>query len=127
MKEYILSDGAAVMIKSYEEWLYDRIHMTEDEFYSRLNKNRAYFHYKQEQPGEVIKSYRDKYNRYVDRIHLDHMSLTFAEYFEAYEGHTPTTFHEMCDSTGVTHAEEMKWLAWIEKKYEEHENNLVPF
>lgn len=127
MKEYTLSDGTAVMIKSYEEWLYDRIHMTEDEFYSKLNRNRAYFHYKQEYPEEVIKFYQNEYSRYVDRIHLDHILLTFTEYLEAYEGHTPASFHEMCDATGLSHAEEMKWLEWIREKWEKHENNIVLF
>lgn len=127
MKSYTLSDGATVMIKSFEEWLYDRIHMTEDEFYARLDKNRAYFHYRQEQPEEVIKFYRNEYSRYVDRIHLDHMSLTFSEYLEAYEGHTPESFHKMCDGTGLSHEEESRWLAWINEKWQKHENNLVPF
>lgn len=122
-----MSDGTTVKIKSYEEWLYDRIHMTENEFYAKLNKSRAYFHYKQEQPGEVIKYYRNEYSRYVDRIHLDHISLTYTEYFEAYEGHTSDSFHEMCAATGATHAEETKWLEWIREKWQEHENNIVPF
>lgn len=127
MKEYILSDGAAVTIKSYEEWLYDRIHMTEEEFLAKLNKNRAYFHYRQEQPEEVIKLYRNKYSRYVDRIHLDHMPLTFSEYLEAYEGHTPSSFHLMCEATGISKKEESLWLAWIKRKYQQHENNIIPF
>lgn len=124
MKEYTLSDGAAVKIKSYEEWLFDRIHMTEEEFFAELERTRTY---RQEQPEEVIKFYRNEYSRYVDRIHLDHISLTYSEYLEAYEGHTPASFHEMCDSTGATHAEEIKWLEWIREKWEKHEDNLIPF
>ena len=127
MKEYILSDGTAVMIKSYEEWLYDRIHMMENEFLAKLEKNYAYFHYKQEQPEEVIRFYRNEYSRYVDRIHLDHISLTYSEYLKAYEGHTPASFDDMCDATGATHAEKMKWLEWIREKWEKHENNIIPF
>lgn len=124
MKEYTLSDGAAVMIKSYEEWLYDRIHMTEEEFLAELKRTSAY---RQEQPEGVIRFYRNEYSRYVDRIHLDHISLTFSEYLEAYEGHTSASFHEVCEGTGLSHAEEMKWLAWISDKWQEHENNLIPF
>lgn len=122
-----MPDGETVTIKDYEEWLHDRIHMTEAEFLAKLKKNYAYYHYKQEYPEAVIKYYRREYSRYVDRIHLDHIPLTFLEYLESYEGHTPATFHEMCVSTGVSDAEEMKWLAWIRRKWQDHENNLTPF
>lgn len=124
MKEYTLSDGAAVRIKCYEEWLSDRIHMTEEGFLAELERTRTY---RQEQPEEVIKFYRSEYSRYVDRIHLDHISLTYSEYLEAYEGHTPASFHIMCEGTGLSHAEEMKWLAWIREKWQKHEDNVIPF
>ena len=40
MKGYTLSDGTAVTIKSYEEWLWDRIHMTENTFREKLEKRK---------------------------------------------------------------------------------------
>lgn len=58
---------------------------------------------------------------------LDNTSLTFLEYMKAYEGHTPETFHKMCDMTGMGSREEASALAWIRRKWQEHEDNIIPF
>lgn len=128
MKEYTLSDGTTVKIKSYEEWLLDNIHMTEDEFKEKLEQRKEPLYIDQWWPADkVIEFYHNKYRRYVDRIHLDHISLTFSEYLEAYEGHTPESFHEMCAATGLDYRNESRWLEWIRNDWEKHENNLIPF
>ena len=128
MKEYTLSDGTTVTIRSYEEWLWDRIHMTEDVFREELEKRKnPFFEDKYWPTDKVIEIYRNKYRGYVDRIHLDHMSLTFREYFEAYEGMTFDQFHEMCAGTGVSRIDETAWFESIRKALEEHENNIIPF
>lgn len=128
MKEYTLSDGTAVTIKSYEEWLWDRIHMTENTFREKLDKRKKPLFEDRYWPTDnVIGLYHDKYRQYVDRIHLDHMSLTFPEYFEAYEGHTFDLFHEMCAETGLSRADETAWYESIRKAWEGHENNIIPF
>lgn len=128
MKEYTLSDGTAVTIKSYEEWLWDRMHMTENTFREKLAKRKKPLFEDRDWPADkVIGLYHDKYRQYVDRIHLDHMSLTFPEYLEAYEGHTSDTFHEMCVGTGLSRTDETAWHESIRKAWEEHENNIIPF
>lgn len=128
MKEYALSDGTTVTIKSYEEWLRDGIHMTEDAFREKLEKRKKPLFETEWDPMEkVIELYRNKYRQYMDRIHLDHMSLTFQEYIEAYEGLTFDEFHEMCVKTGTSRADETAWLESIRKAWEKHENNIIPF
>lgn len=128
MKEYTLSDGTTVTIRSYEEWLWDRIHMTEDVFREKLEKRKKpFFEDKYWLTDKVIEIYCNKYRGYVDRIHLDHMSLTFREYFEAYEGMAFNEFHEMCAGTGVSRIDETAWFESIRKAWEEHENNIIPF
>ena len=128
MNEYTLSDGTAIIIKSYEEWLQDRIHMTEEEFRIKLGKRKEpLFKDKWWPVDKVIEIYHNKYRQYVDRIHLDHISLTFSEYLESYEGRTAASFHEMCAATGAGAKEENRWLEWIRNDWEKHENNLIPF
>ncbi|EOS49374.1 hypothetical protein C809_01604 [Lachnospiraceae bacterium MD335] len=124
MKEYTLSDGTLVMIKTYEEWMQDRMHMTEEEFRAELDRTACY---RPEGTDDVINLYRNKYREYVDRIHLDHISLTVLEYLKAYEGHTPATFHEMCVATGLSRTDETAWLESIRQAWEQHEDNIIPF
>lgn len=126
--EYPLSSGGTVEIKSYEEWLYARCRMTEEEFRTRLDARPARFvKYGFEQTDAVIGRYRSFYSRYVDRIHLGHIPLTFLEYLESYEGHTPSSFHAMCAAAGMARNQEDDWMECIKKAWEEHENNLIPF
>ena len=128
MKEYTLSDGTAVMVKSYEEWLWDCTGMTEEELRIKLDQRKEpRFICKWWATDKIMEHYHDEYRRYVDLIHLDHISLTFIEYLEAYEGHTVNSFHEMCAATGAGGKDEKKWLEWIKRKWEKHEENIIPF
>lgn len=56
--------------KTFDEWLVNRIGMTEKEFRTELEKNAAYLHYRDEYPDAVIECYKRKRREEMDIIEI---------------------------------------------------------
>ena len=59
---------AAKIYKTFDEWLINRLGMTEQELRRALEKNLPYYNYEIERPDAVIACYKKKYREEKDII-----------------------------------------------------------
>ena len=116
---------AAKIYKTFDEWLFNRLDMTEQELRCALEKNLPYYNYEIERPDAVIACYKKKYREEKDIIASENIDLTFLEWMQIYEHHTPATFHEMCIGTGISSREETLFMDYLKKKYKQRCESLL--
>lgn len=116
---------AKKIYKTFDEWLVNRLGMTEQEFRYELEKSLPYYNYEFERPDAVIAIYKKKYREEIDIIALGNVDLAFPEWMQIYEHHTPATFHEMCVGTGVSSREEILFMDYIKKKWKQRHELLI--
>lgn len=122
---------ATKIYSTFDEWLVNRLGMTERDFRRELEKHLPYYNYEIERPDAVIAIYKRKYREESDIVASENIDLTFLEWLQVYRHHTPTTFHDMCVSTGVSSREETLFMETLKRQWEEHQAraalNNVPF
>lgn len=111
--------------KNFDEWLLDRLGMTEQQLRKELEKNVAYYHYDSERPDAVIECYRRKYRHDVDVIGCEGIDLTFLEWFEVFYGQTPSRFHQLCVATGTSARDETISMSYFHRRWEERRELLM--
>ena len=116
---------AAKIYKTFDEWLINRLGMTEQELRRALEKNLPYYNYEIERPDAVIACYKKKYREEKDIIASENIDFTFLEWMQVYEHHTPATFHEMCIGTGISSREETLFMDYLKKKYKQRRELLL--
>lgn len=114
-------------ILPFDEWLFRRLGMTEKELRAALEKSLPWYHYESERPDAVIACYRRKHREEMDIIASEGIDYTFREWMQVYVRHTPETFHEMCDGTGMTPREEARCMNYLIKKWKKRREALNPF
>lgn len=122
---------ATKIYRTFDEWLVNRLGMTEQDFRRELEKHLPYYNYEIERPDAVIAIYKRKYREEKDIIASENIELTFLEWLQVYKHHTPATFHDMCVGTGVSSREETLFMETLKRQWEEHQAraalNNVPF
>lgn len=122
---------AEKIYSTFDEWLVNRLGMTEQDFRRELEKHLPYYNYEMERPDAVIAIYKRKYREEMDIIASENIDLTFLEWLQVYKHHTPATFHEMCVGTGVSSREETLFMETLKRQWEERQErialNNVPF
>lgn len=115
---------AAKIYRTFDEWLVNRLGMAEQDFRRELEKRLPYYHYEIERPDAVIVIYKRKYREENDIIASENIDLTFLEWLQVYEHHTPESFHKMCAGTGISSREETLCMNYLVSKWEQH-NSLA--
>lgn len=122
---------ATKIYRTFDEWLVNRLGMTEQDFRRELEKRLPYYNYEIERPDAVIAIYKRKYREEKDIIASENIELTFLEWLQVYKHHTPATFHDMCVGTGVSSREETLFMETLKRQWEELQAraalNNVPF
>lgn len=122
---------ATKIYRTFDEWLVNRLGMTEQDFRRELEKHLPYYNYEAERPDAVIAMYKGKRQEENDIIALENIDLTFLEWLQVYKHHTPATFHEMCAGTGVSSREETLFMETLKRQWEERQERIaldsVPF
>ncbi|MCM1561838.1 MAG: hypothetical protein NC123_20245 [Butyrivibrio sp.] len=116
---------ATKIYKTFDEWLVNRMDMTEQELRNALEKNLPYYHYELERPDAVIACYKRKYREETDILASENIDLTFLEWLQIYKHHTPASFHEMCAGTGVSPREETIWMDSLKRQWEERHERFI--
>jgi hypothetical protein len=111
----------SILKMTFDEWLERRTGMNEAELRKALDASLPYLHYDAERVDAVIKKYRDKFRYEMDCYAAQNIELTFNEWLEVYERHTPASFHDMCVNTGMTKKEEEWAFAFLRDKYQRHQ------
>lgn len=111
--------------KDFDEYLLNRLGMTEQQFRANLGKNMSYYHYDSERPDAVISCYRRKYQEEVRRLECEGQDLTFREWLKAFYGHTPVSFHALCDATGTPARVETSAMAYFYRRWEERRELIL--
>ena len=116
---------AKKIYRSFDEWLVNRLGMTEQIFRYELEKRLPYYNYEIERPDAVIAIYKKKYREEIDIIASENIDLTFLEWMQIYEHHTPATFHEMCVGTGMSSREETLYMDCLKRKWKQRHEMLI--
>jgi hypothetical protein len=110
---------------TFDEWLLNRLGMTEQALRQKLEKNLPYYHYRLEYPDAVIAQYKKKRQEEMDIIASEGIDLTFVEWLQVFEHHTPESFHCMCAGTGISTKEEKLFMDYLKKKWTQRRNALL--
>ncbi len=116
---------AEKIYRTFDEWLVDRLGMVEQDFRCELEKRLPYYNYEIERPDAVISIYKKKYREEMNIIASEKTDLTFLEWMQIYEHHTPATFHEMCVGTGVSSREETLFMDSFKKKWKRRHEAFI--
>lgn len=116
---------ATKIYRTFDEWLVNRLDMTEQEFRNELEKRLPYYNYELERPDAVIAIYKRKYREEKDILASDNIDLTFLDWLRIYKHHTPATFHEMCVGTGVSSREETLFMDTLKRQWKERHERII--
>lgn len=110
-----------ILRMTFDQWLKLRTGYNEKELRDAYNRPEclAVQHYNYERADRVIEMYKAKFKHERDCYASQGLDLTYVEWLQVFHNHTPFTFHEMCENTGMTKKEEDFAVRYLRYKYEE--------
>ena len=128
---------------TFEEWFQNRTHMTVEQYVymaSAGEKHLCYRYHKdyfkplpeesyyEEHARKYVEHCKKMYEEERQKEACLNYELTFVDWLFIYHhGHTPESFYKNCTDTGMTYKEYSSALRSLQKKFEEHQNNINPF